>query len=277
MRSWQIALAAVIGSCALATVLWAWGRGNEDLPAPAETAAVVSAGNAPRLELEALRAELAAAREENQQQVTEIAWLRAAIRILSGEQVLARAGQEKEPDGQTLAAESAADEVPWFDEVGLREGNISPHEVERLRALFDSSEMDLLELRHQAVREGWYRTGRYWIEVRDMRQALRQELGDETFDLLLYATGRPNRAVVQEVLRDSPGDGAGLQPGDVVLSYGDKRVYNAKQLSRATTSGERGERVVLDVERDGEQIRLYSQRGPIGVKLKNTRRLPDHL
>ena len=34
-------------------------------------------------------------------------------------------------------------------------------EVERLREIFDASEMEIIDLSHQAMREGWLRSGRY--------------------------------------------------------------------------------------------------------------------
>jgi len=247
-------------------------------------------------DLASLRVELEAERERNMQLSAEVEWLQAQLDFLSGRNAPeADAEAEAELDlAGTPEAETAADEGGaeanilfgsaagdgeaesglWFDEDELRSAGILPHEIERLRDLFNSSEMQLIDLEHQARREGWYRKPRYWKELRNMRSELRQEIGEEDYDLLLYAAGRNNRVVIDGILRDSPGERAGLEPGDVVLSYEGRRIYKAPELKHATVQGRAGDRVTIDVLRDGERVRVYTSRGPLGARLRPERILP---
>jgi len=135
--------------------------------------------------------------------------------------------------------------------------------------------MEIINLRHQATREGWLHSGRFPRELQNLRSGLREEIGDESFDLLLYATGRKNRVVITDVLGDSPGERAGLRPGDVVLSYDGKRIFKTTGLQRATTQGRLGDRITVEVLRGDEVIRLYPARGPMGFRLKPTRQMPQ--
>jgi hypothetical protein len=251
-------------------------------------------------QLEDLRAQLDAALDHNRELSTEVEWLNAQLDLVTGRGEAQPAAPEPDEAAAQEAEEAAAEERPaagtgeaavvfgegeetadgaspklWFDEEALAAGGLLPHEIERLRDIFNASEMNLIELEHQARREGWYGKPRYWRALQEMRSGLRQEIGEEDFDLLLYATGRKNRVVVDDVLRNSPGDRAGLEPGDVVLSYEGRRIFKAPELKRATVQGRRGDRVVIDVLRDGEVVRVYATRGPLGAKLRSTRMLPE--
>lgn len=231
-----------------------------------------------RQELERLRAELDAQRQLNDELSGEVSWLRQQLDLLADFEPAAPAPEEdSEGDEAAQADANAAEpqEKVWFDDQALLANGLPPDEVERLREVFESSEMAMLELDHQARREGWARTPRYRQERRALQIGLRTEIGDEAFDLMLFATGRPNRVLIANVLRDSPGERAGLQPGDVILSYGERRIFHPNELRSATTTGKLGENVRVDLLRDGETMRIYAQRGPIGVRLDRARMLPE--
>ena len=117
----------------------------------------------------------------------------------------------------------------------------------------------------------------YPLVVPEGELATREEIGDESYDAMLYATGRKNRVVIRELLENSPGRSFGFESGDVVLSYDDRLIFRGRELRRATTQGERGEWVTVDVLRNGEVVRLRAQRGPIGAQLQSARILPDAL
>lgn len=252
-------------------------------------------------ELASLRAELEAERERNLQLAAEVKWLQAQVDILTGREAETEpesdAGVAATPGAETeaatgergaeadilfgSAAKGAAGENGggvqglWFHEDELLAAGLLPHEVERLRDVFNTSEMRIIDLEHQARREGWYRKPRYWENLQRMRHELRQGIGEEDYDLLLYATGRSNRVVIDGILRDSPGERAGLQPGDVVLSYEGRRIFKTPELKHATVQGQVGDRVAIDVLRDGERVRVYTQRGPLGARLRPERILPQ--
>ena len=48
---------------------------------------------------------------------------------------------------------------------------------------------------------------------------------DDEYDRMLYASGKQNRVVLSHVLHGSPAQNAGLETGDVVLSYDDVRIF----------------------------------------------------
>ncbi|HEX7079891.1 MAG TPA: PDZ domain-containing protein [Gammaproteobacteria bacterium] len=95
--------------------------------------------------------------------------------------------------------------------------------------------------------------------------ALRAELGDDEYERYLEALGRPTRVRVGRVLPTSPAERAGLLPGDEVVAYAGRRVFDIRELNRFTLEGRPGETVVLDVLRDGQPIQLYLPRGPLGI------------
>lgn len=95
--------------------------------------------------------------------------------------------------------------------------------------------------------------------------ALRAEIGDAEYEQYLQAINRPTAVSVGSVLESSPGQRAGLQSGDQIVSYNGKRVYDAADLNRQIMLGEPGESVVVDISRDGIPIQVVMPRGPIGI------------
>lgn len=101
--------------------------------------------------------------------------------------------------------------------------------------------------------------------------ALRAEIGDADYEQFLQANNRPTAVSVGGVLESSPGQRAGLQPGDQIVSYNGNRVYDVGDLNRQIMLGEAGESVVVDISRDGIPIQVVMPRGPIGI---STSRFP---
>jgi len=131
-----------------------------------------------------------------------------------------------------------------------------------------------LELRDQASREGWLNTDRYRDELRrlnEQRVSLRDEVGAEAYDRYLYETGEDNRILVDAVIPGSAGDENGVLPGDIIERYGDAPVFNYRDLRNATSAGQRGELVPVQVRRGDEQVEVWLPRGPIGIRLDSTR------
>ena len=54
-------------------------------------------------------------------------------------------------------------------------------------------------------------------------------------------------------------------PGDEIVAYGGKRVFDVGELNALTLEGTPGESVVLAVRRDGQNVQLVMPRGPIGI------------
>jgi hypothetical protein len=167
--------------------------------------------------------------------------------------------------------------LQWFDEALLLEAGLTPAEIEALRERFEGIEMERLYLRDEATRDGWLNTHRYRKSAGELEvafHALRNDFGDEVYDWLLFASGRNNRVAVGGVLEDSPAAEAGLESGDLIISYDGARIFGARELQMATTGGEAGRLVVLEFYRGGERVRVYVPRGPLGIRLGEQTRRP---
>lgn len=116
-----------------------------------------------------------------------------------------------------------------------------------------------MEAQHEARREG--RPLPADVEA----ATLRTELGDQDYERFLIARGVPTSVHIMRVLASSPADRAGMRQGDEIFYYDGKRVFNVQELNELTLDGPRGEPVVLDVRRDGQNFRLVLPRGPIGA------------
>ena len=96
-------------------------------------------------------------------------------------------------------------------------------------------------------------------------RTLRAELGDADYARYLAATGRPTSVGVRDVLASSPAEVSGLAPGDEIVSYDGKRVFDMRELNALTLEGRAGESVVVEVRREGRTMQLVMPRGPIGI------------
>lgn len=259
MRPSRAVTAAVLAALAC-------GPGGGE-PPPTAPSALETDLEAAGLEVATLRQALAEERAEREALEAEVERLRQEL------DELAWRDEAPEPGEQPEGAEGRA-ERPWFDAEALARHSVAPAELERVREAFDASELALLQLEDQARREGWYGEPRYGERLRDMRLALRAELGDDRFDLLLFATGRDNRVVVTDLLEGSPAQLAGIQPGDEILSYAERRVFRGMELKRATTVGTAGERVEIELLRDGSRVRVWIPRGPLGIRMRQASRPP---
>ena len=96
-------------------------------------------------------------------------------------------------------------------------------------------------------------------------QSLRAELGDADYEKYLQAYGRPTTIPVRDVLASSPAERSGLQPGDEIVAYAGKRVFDMRELNSMTLEGTPGESVIVEVRRDGQNVQLVIPRGPLGI------------
>lgn len=128
-------------------------------------------------------------------------------------------------------------------------------------------ESELLMERMQVLYEA-RRTGERPPDFRssiDPEQALRDEIGDAEYERYLEAYGRPTSVAVGAVLESSPGQRAGLQPGDQIVAYGGERVFSYDDLSGQTMAATPGQPVVVDIVRDGIPMQVVIEGGPIGI------------
>jgi hypothetical protein len=272
------ALDSLAAACAFGAL---FACGAEQPPAPAEPPAVEA--SATILDPQALRTALEAERARTAELEAQVAWLQDRIEELAAAALpFAPTSEPADPNGTAAGAAEpaeapvgAAAQTPWFRGERLGEMGAPPDEVERLEAIASQALMRSIELSHQATREGWFRTQRYWAAVARQEQQLRGEIGDADFDLMLWATGRPNRVVIADLLPDAPGRRAGLRPGDVVVRYGETAIFRGDDLRGAAAAGTPRDWVEVEVLRDGERVRVDLPRGPIGARLNPIRVRPE--
>jgi len=144
--------------------------------------------------------------------------------------------------------------------VDLVVAGFAPDRAEWIDRRFRELRMEAMQAKAEARRAG--RPPPADVEA----ATLRAELGDQDYERFLAARGVPSSVSVMRVLASSAAEHAGMQRGDEIFSYGGKRVFNVQDLNELALDGTRGEPVVVDVRRDGENLRIVLPRGPIGVR-----------
>ena len=141
----------------------------------------------------------------------------------------------------------------------------------------DELAMSEMNVRDQATREQWLDTPRFAEEMAAIdaqRTSIRDEIGDEAYDRYLYAQGQTNRVRVDDVMTESPAALAGLQTHDMILRYGNIRVFAPEDLVAETRGGTAGELIRLEVIRNGERLEIDVPRGPLGLRIAPTQAPP---
>jgi membrane-associated protease RseP (regulator of RpoE activity) len=159
----------------------------------------------------------------------------------------------------------------------LIKGGIDPSLAEDIVRRKNSIELKRLALQDRATREGYLDTQQYYdelaaINVNDI--ILREELGDQRYDEYLYNSKQNNRIRISSVMLGSAAEQAGIQDGDIVLSYDNTRMFNWSELKDATAEGQLGEYVSISIYRNGEIFSFSVPRGPLGMQLGATRLEP---
>lgn len=260
---------AVTAGLALVLLVFAAPR-----PAP-DTDALRAVRNS----LARLEADLAAQAQRSERLAAELSRLRAEVARLgemeSTERAEGPSPEFRSPATPVDSADAPRAPEPAFDAASLvEEGGLRPDEADELRQLWLEAEMQKAEITATANAEDWANTYRHQRALRAVDERIRRSLDERAYDQLLYATGRPNRLVVQEVLDGSLAERVGLRPGDRILRYDGKRLFSAGELSNAVGNGMRGESVRLDLERNGTPMSIFVEREPLGVLSALTREHP---
>lgn len=143
------------------------------------------------------------------------------------------------------------------------EGGFSEDEARRILEKESAAAYEAMQASWEAERNGdldALRSGR-----NNPQAFLRTEIGDDAYARYLEVQGQPTSVTVTQVMSGSPGNSAGLQPGDQLVSYSGRRVFDVADLRHQTMQGDPGEDVVIEVDRDGMRIQLTVPRGPIGI------------
>lgn len=152
----------------------------------------------------------------------------------------------------------------------LIKSGVDTDTANELVATWNRYQLEQLELRDTASREGWLGSEEYREKVRALGESqisLREEIGDQKYDQYLYESGQPNRVAVSSVIAGSSAESVGLRSGDIINEYAGKRTFTSRELQTATRDGTRDETVSIQVLRDGERIELNVPRGPLGIML----------
>lgn len=147
---------------------------------------------------------------------------------------------------------------------------VDPALAENIINRMSELEYRRLELRDRAKREKYLGTRRYVEELGKLNQQsvdLRQAIGDQAYDQFLYKTGQVNRVKVTSVMKGSPAELAGVQPGDQIIRYAGNRIFDWNGIRQATEQGNLGDYVTVSILRNGEPMSIMLPRGPMGVRL----------
>ena len=159
----------------------------------------------------------------------------------------------------------------------LIKGGIDPSLAEDIVRRKNSIELKRLALQDLATREGYLNTQQYFDELETINLndiSLRDELGDQRYDEYLFNSKQNNRIRISSVMLGSAAEQAGVQAGDVVISYDNTRMFSWQELKDATSEGRLGEYVSISIYRDGQIFSFSVPRGPLGVQLGATRLEP---
>lgn len=96
----------------------------------------------------------------------------------------------------------------------------------------------------------------FGVSVKDLTEKQAKELG------LPKAEG----AYVDDVVKKSPAEAAGVQEGDVIVEFGGRQIYDADGLVSAVRKTEVGAKVSLTVLRKGERKNLHATIGKMPRK-----------
>lgn len=159
----------------------------------------------------------------------------------------------------------------WFNEQALIDSGMGSSQASELKGHFEQLEMERLYLRDRSIRESWSREKyREAVQSLDSKEGeLENQLGESMYDSYLYASGRPNRVSVTSVFPSAQAGIAGIVSGDHIIRYDNQRIYSGFDLREATTGGNAGDTVALEVERDGKTIQFYLARGPLGIRMNS--------
>lgn len=106
--------------------------------------------------------------------------------------------------------------------------------------------------------------------VLESQRTIREDLGDDQYELYLETTGRPTTVPVAAIAENSAGAAAGLQVGDEIVSYDGERVFSLLDLQQSTQTGTTGQTVIVDVKRGDSVLSMAIPRGQIGISTGRT-------
>lgn len=145
------------------------------------------------------------------------------------------------------------------DNERIRAAGLTPERVAGINRRIDELRVAAQQAQFEAQRTGQR------VENTNIEAALRKDLGDSEYEKYLKATGRPTEVRVMEVLATSAAERSGLKPGDEIVSYNGKRVFDSRELNTMTAQTSAGGAVTVEVKRNGQTMQVSVPAGPLGV------------
>ena len=142
-------------------------------------------------------------------------------------------------------------------------GGFTEQRARQILEIEDEVRMAALQAEYEAQRDG--EALNPWELLQGSQNGLRERLGDAEYEQYLLAQGGRASITVGDVINSSPASRAGLRPGDQILSYDGQRVFSMDELRSKVFSGDPGEDVIVDIERNGQRMQLVLPRGPMGI------------
>ena len=213
------------------------------------------------------------AREELQSQLNEVT---ARLESLEHNKVSEAANPQPTGDSTIIRTTNNRQGISrpgWINAQALLDAGLDEFQANKIRQVYEDVEMQRLYLRDRAIREGWIGDERYRQEREQLDarlESLRDDLSEKEYDAYLFATGRPNRVIIQSTLSTSPARDAGIKTGDNVIRYNNIRIYTWADLRNATTQCTTDSVVEVELERNGQRHRVFVPCGPLGVRLDNS-------
>lgn len=103
-------------------------------------------------------------------------------------------------------------------------------------------------------------------------RAIRQELGDDTYDRYLGAALLPNRLTIGSPVEGTALETVGLMPGDVFVSYDGAKVFGMSDMRAKPTTKEW---VPVVMSRAGKTFETLVPIGPLGIQFSTASTNPD--
>ncbi|MBT3559355.1 MAG: Do family serine endopeptidase [Rhodospirillales bacterium] len=101
-------------------------------------------------------------------------------------------------------------------------------------------------IEHGTVKRGWL-----GVHIQDVSDEIAETLG------MSEASG----ALVANVMEDGPAATSGIKPGDVILTFNNRKVSEMRRLPKIVADTPVGKKVDVDVWRDGKQVTLQVEVG----------------
>lgn len=261
----------VAGLCAGLALAWWWQPEQAPLGSAAPAATAVAprdvSSRADDGRLAALEAALAAETAERAALDERVAELAAALESLERPALGARRDADAPPgfpDAATVAEvrERVRREAQRSQVERLVDAGFSPDRAEWINRRTQELRVQALQAQYEATRQG-RELDRNAAFSED--RTLRSELGDADYERYLKALNRPTSVPIMQVLASSPAERSGLKPGDELVAYDGKRIFDVREMNALTLEGTAGESVTIDVRRNGQTVQLVVPRGPLGV------------